>query len=172
MASPPAPAVSELKRIGDYNNISHNTTQQTSGPLPGSNSRKTTSTASEIALIWSLLALGTEWAGRLHGGPRFCWVYGTASGNSLSRCASACPVCYCYCYCYWFRSPVSTHLTLAASLFSGFTDAFYKALNERYAVGSETCTTTSQWNVDTGGMACLHTFVEVAFPPLMTPPVW
>ena len=33
----------------------------------------------------------------------------------------------------------------------GFTDAFYKALNDRYAVGGETCATTALWNVDTGG---------------------
>jgi len=36
---------------------------------------------------------------------------------------------------------------------SGFTDAFYKALNERYVVGSETCAATSLWDVETGGMA-------------------
>ena len=46
----------------------------------------------------------------------------------------------------------------------GFTDAFYKALNERYAVGSETCTTTSQWNVDTGGTALLCT-IHRSVPP-------
>ncbi|CAG8604030.1 3296_t:CDS:2, partial [Acaulospora colombiana] len=32
-----------------------------------------------------------------------------------------------------------------------FTDAFYKELNARYPEGSETCTKTPQWNVETGG---------------------
>ncbi|KAF8520473.1 hypothetical protein BU17DRAFT_75690 [Hysterangium stoloniferum] len=34
---------------------------------------------------------------------------------------------------------------------SGFSDAFYKALNERYAEQSDVCATTSLWNCDPGG---------------------
>ena len=49
-----------------------------------------------------------------------------------------------------------THPRADPGLCAGFTDAFYKALNGRYAVESETCTTTSQWNVDTGGTTSLH----------------
>jgi len=35
---------------------------------------------------------------------------------------------------------------------SGFTDEFYKALNERYPEGSGNCSHTPQWNVNTGGL--------------------
>ncbi|KAH7108064.1 ATP-dependent DNA ligase [Auriculariales sp. MPI-PUGE-AT-0066] len=35
---------------------------------------------------------------------------------------------------------------------SGFTDEFYKGLNERYPIDSETCSRSSQWNVETGGL--------------------
>lgn len=34
---------------------------------------------------------------------------------------------------------------------SGFTDAFYKGLNERYPIDSDTCSKSPQWNVETGG---------------------
>ena len=36
--------------------------------------------------------------------------------------------------------------------FTGFTDAFYKELNNKYPEGTETCSQTSLWNVETGGM--------------------
>ena len=39
---------------------------------------------------------------------------------------------------------------------SGFTDAFYKQLNERYPVNSDTCSTTSRWQVGTGGLYLFH----------------
>ncbi|EJD03124.1 ATP-dependent DNA ligase [Fomitiporia mediterranea MF3/22] len=43
---------------------------------------------------------------------------------------------------------------------SGFTDEFYKSLQERYAEGSEACSRTSLWNVNSGGYS-----PEVYFKP-------
>ncbi|KAG8834684.1 hypothetical protein FRC17_007769 [Serendipita sp. 399] len=47
--------------------------------------------------------------------------------------------------------PIENRLVALCKCMSGFTDAFYKSLNDRYPIDSETCSKTSLWNVDTGG---------------------
>lgn len=47
--------------------------------------------------------------------------------------------------------PAGDQLVALCKCMSGFTDAFYKELNEKYPEGTETCSKTSLWNVETGG---------------------
>ncbi|KAG8817751.1 hypothetical protein FRC19_011172 [Serendipita sp. 401] len=47
--------------------------------------------------------------------------------------------------------PIEGRLVALCKCMSGFTDAFYKSLNDRYPIDSETCSKTSLWDVDVGG---------------------
>ncbi|KZS98440.1 ATP-dependent DNA ligase [Sistotremastrum niveocremeum HHB9708] len=44
-------------------------------------------------------------------------------------------------------------LVAVCKCMSGFSDAFYKALNERYPANSETCSPSPLWDVETGGFS-------------------